>query len=162
MTSIAKSGGDKPTSIEWNLLIPRIAYRTTTSAAVNNSTTFVSDNQLTLAVDANSVYRCHLHLSYTSQATPDFKYQFSKPTGATLSAWSFVGYSTAVAFAYGGSGEAQSIGGNGSALPLDAWGILTTSSTAGGFTLQWAQNTANATDTTIAAGSFLELLRIDV
>lgn len=160
MTSIVKAAGDKPTAAEWNLLIPKIAVRTA-SQTVNNTATFQNDNTLTLAVDANTTYRCHLHLSYTSGTTPDFKYQFTKPTGATLSAWSFVGYSTAVAFAYGGSGDAQSIGGNVSALPLDAWGILTTSSTAGSFTLQWAQNTATASDTVVLAGSFLELLRVD-
>jgi hypothetical protein len=161
VSSIVQASGDKPQAATFDLLIPKIAVKTG-SQTVNNSATFVNDSALFLAVDINTTYRCHLHLSYTSGTTPDFKYQFTKPTGATLSAWSFLGYSTTVTFAYGGTGETQSIGGNVTAIPLDAWGILTTSTTAGTFQLQWAQNTATASDTIVQAGSFLELIRVDV
>lgn len=134
--------------------------RKPSNETVNNSSAFQDDNHLFLPVEANAVYQCHLHLQYNSGATPDLKYQFTVPVGASLEGWSLLGYNTAVSLVYSNGGEASSLGGNGSALNADAWGILETDVTAGTMQLQWAQNTANASNTVMQAGAFLKLVRV--
>jgi hypothetical protein len=46
-------------------------------------------------------------------------------------------------------------------LVMDAWGLVIMGGTAGTLQTQWAQNTANVSDTIVKAGSFLELNRIE-
>lgn len=136
-----------------------LLIRKTADESINTSTTFQNDNELTAAVEANSTYWCHLHLQTSSAVTPDFKYQFSKPAGATTPAWNAVYFTTAAALTASISGDALSTGGFGADLPIEAWGYLITTN-AGQFTLQWAQNTSDAGSTIVRAGSALILMKI--
>jgi hypothetical protein len=139
--------------------IPMVV-RKTADETISASTTFQDDNELSIAVEASSTYWCHLHLQTSSGTTPDFKYQFSKPSGATTPAWNAVYFTAAAALTASISGDALTTGGFGADFPVEAWGFLVTSSTAGQFTLQWAQNTSDAGSTTVRAGSALELTKI--
>ncbi len=92
---------------------------------------------------------------YTSGVTPDIKFAFSLPAGATGD-W----LSGSEAFDNDGSNTANIT----TALTVQTGGPLETiatyfriimSSTAGDAILQWAQGTANASDTKLKQGSFL-------
>jgi hypothetical protein len=152
------SAGQKLTATALQRVVPLAAYKAA-DEIVNNSTTFQNDDDLFLSLEANAVYLGELHLLYNTGSTPDLKYQFTKPASCTLADWSFIGYSTAGALVYGFGGEAISIGGTGAKLTADAWGLITTTS-AGVLQLQWAQNTLNASDSTLMAGSYLLCQRL--
>jgi hypothetical protein len=135
--------------------------RKTSVQVVNNSTNPTADNQLVMPVAANAVYKVHLYLVYNSNATADFKYDFSQPTGASYANWTYIGgnaanFQTLVA----PLGAVTALNGTGGDAPANAWGIFATSSTPGNLWVRWAQNTANASDTSVKPGSFLELVRI--
>ena len=152
------SAGQKLTASALQRIVPLAAYKAA-DEIVNNSSTFQNDDDLFLSLEANAVYEGHLHLLYNSGSTPDLKYQFTKPSGCTLVDWSFIGYNTGGTLVYGFGGEAISIAGNGSKLVADAWGLITTTS-AGVLQMQWAQNTTNASDSTLMAGSYLLCQRL--
>lgn len=152
--------GEILTASALNSSLPRIV-RKTSDETVNNSATFQDDNELFLSVEASTSYRVHLQLVYQSNATPDFKYQFTAPSGATFPVWTFLGKGGGVLVhdIAGSSGGVVGLDGNAANTAFEAWGILVVSSTAGTLRVQWAQNTANASDTIVRAGSFLELVR---
>jgi hypothetical protein len=152
--------GQIVTADDLALLAPAIARKTSTQT-VNNSTTFVNDTALTLPVLANTVYKAHLYLCYNSAAIPDLKFQWSVPSGTTLTNWYFAAGNTANwQTLVLPSGAVSAINGTASDAPCNAWGIVVVGSTAGSMTLQWAQNTANASNTDVKAGSFFELTRV--
>lgn len=133
--------------------------RKTSDETVNNSTTLQDDNELFVSVAANQVYKLHLMVGYSSGTTPDFKINFSLPSGATMPRSSFITGGTGAAVQHGTFTGASVVGidGQGSDASLQIWGTVVMGSTAGTVTLQWAQNTLNASDTIVRSGSTLEL-----
>jgi hypothetical protein len=140
---------------------------------VNNSATFQNDDALVLPVAANGIYLVRGFLIWTSGTTPDFKAQFTGPPMATYTTWSTWNLAAAApnqladmrAVIGTGSGGSVSIPGQGATLATtgqftEISGSVVMSGTAGNFQLQWAQNTANATDTIVYTGSWLELVRV--
>lgn len=150
--------GQKLTATALQAVVPLFAYKVA-DEIVNNSAAFQDDNELFVSLAANAVYEGWLHVVYNSGTTPDLKWQFTKPSGATQNDWAFLGYSTASALTYGTGGQSATAGGLGGKTVADAWGLITTTN-AGQLQWQWAQNTANASDTTVYAGSYLRCLRI--
>jgi hypothetical protein len=140
--------------------------RTANSTAVNNSTVLVNDGVLTLPVLANAIYQMELFLIYNSNATADFKIAFTAPAGAAMT-WGQLGLDTAVAGAGSVAGDVRAgvttiagnlpYGGAGADACGIAVGVLVMAGTAGTLTVQFAQNTANVSNTTIQAGSALWL-----
>ncbi|MEH1013043.1 hypothetical protein V6U90_08020 [Micromonospora sp. CPCC 206060] len=157
--SITIASGMRLTPARLNRLAPKVA-RKTASQVVNNSATFVNDTALSVPVEANALYKAHLYIVQNSNTTADFKYQFSAPAGTTLTNWTFMSGNTAnwttIIAPLGG---VTGVNGIGADSPLNAWGIVAIGASGGSFTVQWAQNTPNVSDTTVKAGSFLELLR---
>jgi len=133
---------------------------------VSNATsgaTLVNDDTLYAAVAASTTYAVKAIIFYAAGTTPDMKITFTWPSGATMP-WGLTGYTTAlayqaVAFSAPASGTTFSVGGNGTSndLLLIIEGTLTVSTTAGTLQFQFAQNTADATTTTVRAGSRLHL-----
>lgn len=121
---------------------------------VNNNTTFQDDDHLTFAVGANETWVFTLFMSFISAATPDIKYKMTAPSGSRLrthSSW----YSDVF---YDGSAFYEFIihSGNPSDERGDVLtGICVNGSTAGSVTFQWAQNVAEASDTTVKQGSYI-------
>lgn len=139
--------------------LPIIKLRTTDSTPVNNSTVFVDDTILQSAVEANSNYAYMLQLLYLSSATPDFKWQFTGPAGISFSSGSFLGFNAASAFTYSLETTGVSgLGGTGSSLPTTNIGHFSTTN-AGTLKVQFAQNTANVSDTKLLTGSGLWLFK---
>jgi hypothetical protein len=145
--------------------------RKTANLDRSSTTTFTDDTDLIVAVDANEVYevRCSLLVHSSSAAAGDFKMKFTAPAGAVMLATA-TGYdttatttnnlvttgltlNTTASFGVVQTAEPWN--------PVQISGVLTTSGTAGNFTLQWAQNVSSATVTRLQAQSFLSLNRVE-
>jgi hypothetical protein len=134
----------------------------TANESVNNAgtgATFQDDAELTFPVAANTSYSFRIHVFYTTNASADIKFQLTGPAAATLAQASLFAATgsgidtveTATAFS-----TAWTVLDTGTAGHAVIDGILHNGINAGSVTLQWAQNSANAADTTVYKGSYLE------
>ena len=132
----------------------------------SNTTTLANDGDLTVPVVANGRYIFLALLFATSAAisTADLKVAFTWPSGGA-GKWGSAGLATGSAVpnwnaARTSSGASSAFGVNG-ATPTWALlgGTLLNGATPGSLTVQWAQNTSNATATTLQANSGLLVVR---
>jgi hypothetical protein len=128
---------------------------------VNNSSTLQNDDDLYFAIAANEVWQFRFVISILSGTTPDFQMAITVPTGATIAAGA-VFVNTAGALIHGNylaSGTAWDIQTNGvlagDEVVFEIEGYVSNDVTAGNVQLQWAQYLADASDTTVKAGSYL-------
>lgn len=135
---------------------------------VNNSATFQDDNELILPVVAGAAYELEAMLLWDSSTTADIQFRFAALAGATGIVGSFMpavgatisnagldirGINTFSGRAYGGGGAGVYVSG--------MWkGLLTTTTTPGNLTLQWAQAVAEVSNTVLKAGSYMRLERL--
>jgi len=132
---------------------------------VNNSSTLQNDDHLTFAIGANEKWEADFLLKVTTSGTPDFKVAISSPAGATVTMW-LVGAPTGSdptldIRTWVTSGTSASCGISSSIdNGIFVHASVSNGGTAGNVTLQWAQNTAQAADTTVMAGSAMEATRI--
>lgn len=129
---------------------------------VNNSATYQDDNELAIAAAAGITYGWSLAVFSTSGTTPDIKMQMTAPSGTSWGYGMRMAYNTAGTFEFNPftGGILGATYGAGSVIQAAAEGTFVTGGTAGTLRLQWAQNTANASDTTVHAGSWLRLWRV--
>lgn len=134
------------------------AYKTVDTSRNNagTGTTYTADPHLTLTVVANAVYSYKLHITTTAPATPQLKSRFSTPSG-TLDNGSFH-LGTTFSASVGATHEVTGI--TGTAIPYQQEGTIRVGVTGGAFVWQWAQTVANAANTTVHAGSWLQLIRM--
>lgn len=146
-----------------------MAYKTVSNSINSGSggTTYQNDNHLSFEVDANEVIRVTLDIVIDAHATPDFKQRFLVPTGSQFEMISYqYGNSTSAInrtlIAPGPTCEVIGVPGAGTGVllffKLDA--TLFVGSTPGTVNWQWAQNTADANNTTVWKGSVLRFERI--
>ena len=135
--------------------------RKTADETVNNSSTLQNDDHLLVAVAANAVYDFRLVLHYNSGTTPDLKVGWSVPSGTTMVWGGYIADTTGAVTSVAAltQSSVQAIGGSGSNIYQFFNGVVVTSTTAGTLQLQWAQNSANLSDSKILAGSELTLTR---
>lgn len=144
--------------------------RKTADESVTSSTTLQNDDTLLVSVEASAVYEFALHLAVVGNTTGDFKMGFTFPTSSTCWWSGKGGVETDAGFGASGStrhsvsfgdasGTAVAYTGSTTILSIHVMGVLSVSTTAGTLQLQWAQNTSNATATTVKAGSFLRAQR---
>lgn len=135
--------------------------RKTADETVNNSAALQDDDELQVSVEANAVYAFDLHMVTNGGTTPDLKIAWSVPTSTTMT-WSGIYVDTTGALLVNSQftqATTLALGGIGADVSFHFWGVIVTSSTAGTLKLQWAQNTANASNSIIRAGSDLVLTR---
>ena len=133
--------------------------RKTADETVNNSTTLQNDDHLLgWTMDANGVYAVIGCLLVDSGATPDIKFQWTLPASA-------VGYTVVVD--NGGSEQAThaaagviTTAGAGTIQAVPISGVFIIAGTSGTATLQWAQNTADASDTKLRTGSWIAVIKL--
>lgn len=128
--------------------------------------TVSDDNELSIPMGANETYTIYGMLkSSSTSATPDIRIAFTVPAGGAID----IAYR-----ANGGTltnlntGNIRDSGAITAIIPIGAniansimvMGSVVNGSTAGFLTLQWGQNTTNATATTLTAGSFIAATRI--
>lgn len=125
------------------------------------STTLVNDSALFVSVAANTLYDLSLRLIINTNATANFKYQFSAPAGSTSSAHLFTGNATTAAGVL--QGPADAIASTSAVVGIAAdqvvlvQGWVLTGGSAGTLTLKWAQNVLNASTTSVKTGSTIRL-----
>jgi hypothetical protein len=168
------AAGQKLTAALLNAAIPSVAYKAS-DQSVTNSTTVVNDNDLSFSVVSGATYNIDSYLQWVGNDTGDIKFGFTFPASSTLS-FAIIGPDdTATTFASGGTrgtgewfarnGQTSSpsgtiqVSGSTSTLAGIIKGQLVCNTT-GTLQLQWAQNTANATATTLKAGSWMSLKRV--
>ena len=136
-----------------------IVVRKSATESVNDSSVLQNDDALLLAVAASEVWAFKFVLFVTSDDVKDFQYDITGPTGATgrymhvsVSPAEVVDsdYATAIAtaisvlFAVGTTARC-----------IEITGEITVSTTAGNLQLRWAQNTADAGNTSVLVDSYL-------
>jgi len=135
--------------------------RKTADETVNNSTTLQNDDHLYFAMGANEVWYVEIFLIIDSSTSADFKSGLSLPSGATAH-WMAIGSSEATISNIVATGltetNSDASWGTGAGTPRlrDILSIIVINdATAGNFQLQWAQNTAEASDTILKTNSCL-------
>lgn len=137
--------------------------RKASDETVNNSTSVQDDNELFIPLDANSTYVFEGLIIYNSSTVADFQIDFTVPSGATgrrniIHGTSAISSCSTTSINYNGgsiTAVASGIGGTGADCDFPIVGTVTTSGTSGNFQVQWAQNTLEASDTIVKAGSYL-------
>lgn len=161
--ALTVAAGEKILADHINRLAPIFA-RKTANETINNVGALQNDDVLFVSVEANAVYEFKLRAIINSGTTPDFKMGWTFPTGLTMSYDLFEGESLgAVANVIQGpyvQTDVPPISTTGSDQPWIAEGLVIVGSTAGTLQWQWCQNTANASDTIVKAGSYLRLNRM--
>lgn len=128
---------------------------------VNNSTVLVNDPLQVVALDTGRTYMWEAMEFYDSAAAADIKFAFTTPTFSVMR-WGGIGAATAgttdlqvstaiasgTAIAYGATGV-------GTTLMLVIQGFITTTA-AGNLQLQFAQQTADPSDTVLRNGCYLK------
>jgi hypothetical protein len=124
--------------------------------SATSDTTLSDDAELTLPVEANTIYLLDAHLrTLSASSVPDIKVALSLPSGATAH-WSFAftnieqDETSAQVNALTASQEEY----------CNPQGILTIGGTSGNAVIQWAQDVSSATATTVQGGSSLRLTKI--
>jgi hypothetical protein len=140
----------------------------TGNQTVNNSTTFVTDNHLTLSLAASAIYHVSAMVIVSGPTGADYKQAWSFPAGATGTQFNHGpelpvtsvrstniqarSPSLSTTMSYGTDGTENS------AIRQEIW--LTTSTTAGSLALTWAQNAAVVGSTTVYLGSYMTAYRV--
>lgn len=146
-------------------------FRTTDSAAVNNSTVLVNDSVLFATLPTTGRFHFEHTIYYDASVLGDFKIAFTWPAGATAR-WGIHAASGAVASGVGtgvfatatASGTAIPMGGSGTGtanvLMAIIRGSILMGGTGGNLQLQYAQNSADPTDAFIRSDSRMEVWRV--
>lgn len=138
---------------------PPIAYKAA-DETINNSAALQNDNDLAIAVAGSAYYAGRVYIGYTSQVAAGLQVDFTAPAGATLRCSSYL--ASGVATPFGSTNALGAVGGlpgTGAQLPYMGMFMLTTTG-AGTLQFRWAQSVANASNTTVHQGSWLELRRV--
>jgi hypothetical protein len=164
LTTLPAAGAKLRASVLSALMAERmpITARKTTNETVNAVGALQNDDELFVAVEASCVYHMELRISYTSGTTPDLKLGWTYPTGTTIR-WSGVDADSAGAIRTTGNLLETSIPvicGSGGDLNAAYTGMVITGVNAGTLQLQWAQNSATGSNSTVYNGSFLTIKRV--
>lgn len=139
--------------------------RKTSDETVNNSNTPQDDNELVIPVATSSIYEFEFVLFCEATGTAaDWRFGFTVPSGTTM-LWGLHG-DGGTKFS-GGSAAQSSISLNDAAAVDNTGsnngisgkiirGIIVTAGTSGNVTLQWAQNSVTAANSTVKANSFVK------
>lgn len=122
----------------------------TADETVNNSTTLQNDDALLLAMAASEVWQFEIFIKATSSAVADFKLGWSVPTGTTMR-WKISAGGQLDTLNETQTYTANMDGTSGDTIVCH--GIIMVSTTAGNVVLQWAQNTAEVSNTVVEANS---------
>jgi hypothetical protein len=140
----------------------KIAVKLLDEARTSDST-LTDDDELFFAMAAETKYAIRGVIFFDTAATPDFKFAFAGPASPDLvrifrrhvDPNALTAEVTASEIAYTSSTSvAAGTGTTGGVLTFDA--IVHNGATEDDFAFQWAQNTSNASATTVRAGSYLE------
>ncbi len=130
--------------------------------AICTDITLTDDCCLQFAVDACSTYSIYHNMAFKTQDTPDFKYSYSVPactTGRRING-NWAGGPFEVTTTCWTTSMSPTVVGT-AAFFIVHTGYITTSTTAGTFAFQWAQNTSSATCTTLVQGDWMMFRKLN-
>lgn len=131
---------------------------------VNNSDVLQNDDDFTFSIGASEKWAFTISVPLTSVAAAGFKYKFTIPAGVTRSHKSTVIYDTAaIIFSGVDDMDATTDYAGGVALAADLLQIhayIHNGTTAGTVTMQWAQSTADASNTRLHQDGWMDLRRV--
>ena len=143
---------------------------------INNTSTLTTLTDFTTALVANATYVAEFVLIYLSGTTPDvkFKWDITSVSGCTIE-WGQTGASAINAAAPSGGGaittynsmhdqtQTMAISGQGTGadnkVVVPIFATIHNSSTAGNLNLQWAQNLADGSNSSLLVGSYMKITR---
>jgi len=117
---------------------------------VNNSSAFQDDDELFIPLPINRTFWFQLFLKQSSASNADIKYKFTLPAGASM-LWAKINTFLSKAVT---SSQVEATNGTVNYLPT-CIGFVIMGGTSGNLTTQWAQNVAQASDTTIHEDSMI-------
>lgn len=127
----------------------------TANEIVNNSNVLQDDDELYFSVGANETWAFRFVVQANSGTTPDLRFAVTAPSGATCRV-GFIDPEGATSNGQYGCGVSTGVvPGNAAVDMYEITGTIQNGATPGVVHLQWAQFTANASNTTIYAGSYL-------
>lgn len=155
------------TGTKWLPATPIQAFKTA-SETVNNSTALQNDNELLVPIPAVAAnWRIEGVIYYASTTVADLKATFAVNGGISSLLFGLQGLATGSAGVTGDTnwdsqvpGVAIAIGGTGGTISATISGGMISTGVAGTLQFQWAQNTAEATNTQISSRSWLSLTGI--
>lgn len=133
----------------------------------NSDASLADDDELVIALAANTKYQIKGQIWFDSDATPDFKWRHAGPSTPTL-IWlarrtlipTGTAYSAqAIDEAYSASDITVTCADTSAGL-IEFDAIIHNAGNAGNFSVQWAQNTSNAAGTTVRAGSGIDWRKV--
>lgn len=143
---------------------------------INNTTTLTTLTDFTTALVANGTYVAEFVLIYLSGTTPDvkFKWDITSVAGCTIE-WGQTGASAINAAAPSGGAaittynsmhdqsQEMALSGQGTGadnkVVVPIFATIHNSSTAGNLNIQWAQNVADGSNTSLLVGSYMKITR---
>jgi len=122
---------------------------------ISNSSVLQNDDALYFAIGANQSVSFSLQLYYISSAVADLKIKFTAPAGAAglatfVTAGGYAAFDPLAQYDYGASGVEEII---------SIAGFILNGATAGEVRLQWAQLSAEVSNTKVKAGSVLVVFK---
>ena len=132
----------------------------------NSDTTLADDTELVIPVEAEGVYVIHIEIFFDTSATPDFKFAITGPSSpdeiVLRGHFVAVGGTSDTDFVDTSFGTTHSVTGTGGTTGgfVQVSGLLNNGANAGTINVQWAQNTSDAADTTVLAGSHIDWLKV--
>jgi len=134
----------------------------TADESITSDTTLTDDTDLQFDPDISSTFAIQTMISFKTDTTPDFKYNFSIPSGATGDridgGWAGGTFETVTSLWTGQ--ELPTVAGT-QTFFFNHIGYLITDTTAGTFAFQWAQQTSSATPTTVNQGSWMMFKKLN-
>lgn len=141
------------------LLHPTLV-RKTSDQTVNNSDVLINDTELFIPVLANEIWFVHFRMLVITKDTPALKAAITCPAGGTVRAHQFFESYSMIDYYTAGQPMTFTNAGDTSNAPAIVNVLYVGGATPGNLQLQWAQNTANATDTKVLTNSFLIASRL--
>ncbi len=159
--------GDVPTADQFNkwLVNTKYAYKPA-NETISSNATLQNDDDLFVTVDAAAHYIVECELFIASQAAADAQIAFSCPSGSVftwrLHSINSSGSTTNDDFlSVMGTSSAPAVAGLGaSTVAASVRGLLIVGGSSGTFQLRWAQNTSNASGTSMLQYSYMSLRRV--
>lgn len=161
--------GQKITASLLRSMLPQIV-RKTADTSRSATTTYEADPHLVFPAEAGAVYVMWGWVKYFASTTPDIKIRFTVPTGC-LGEWAWImpgsGTGASATAGYSIRTDTNDVGagrtgyGTSDTQQMTPMGALfRMSTTAGNISLEWAQNTSDATASVLYTDSWLAFQRI--
>ena len=157
------AAGQRVTAAALASAFPLTAYKTL-DEPLANSAALQNDGALFVPVVAGAAYALDAFIQFLASAPPDIRFDWTIPAGAAMTyaalgtgASNFTDYDASVV----SNSTVRNAKGNGGVVQsINTRGHLLTGATAGVLQFRWAQNTSNAAQTIVKAGSWIRLQRV--